>query len=376
MPDPSVNTPVDGDGLSTSEVHESARAAAAFLQMDVRIENGWLHADDLDLLRRSIEQRLSSCAPDTEEYTEGRAHLVAIHAAQCAQVDANLARKLAGLSEIRQGLEDLHDLPPDDLLATTPAQICRSLSFGRVMISTVRGSVWTPRHVHVEYARDRDAIEFEEFVSDARIPLAQAPLETQVVRHRTATLVESAEFDRRTFKKIVRAAKSRSYLAAPIVIEGRAAGVLHADRPLDGTELDSDDLTLLEAFAEGLSLTFEIAALTQRWQSQIDWARAASLLDDSTDDAPGPAAVSRRSDSRTAGHTLQPESPLTEREREILEHIATGATNAQIARALYIAEDTVKSHIRRISKKLGTQSRAAAVAAFARQNGSTPLGRA
>lgn len=53
--------------------------------------------------------------------------------------------------------------------------------------------------------------------------------------------------------------------------------------------------------------------------------------------------------------------PLTEREREILQEMAYGLRNDQIARKLYIAEGTVKSHVHRILQKLGCEDRTQAV---------------
>jgi len=56
---------------------------------------------------------------------------------------------------------------------------------------------------------------------------------------------------------------------------------------------------------------------------------------------------------------------LSPREREILRHIARGASNKEIARALGIAETTVKIHVQHILRKLGLTSRvqAAVIAA-------------
>ncbi|HEX6363809.1 MAG TPA: response regulator, partial [Albitalea sp.] len=48
---------------------------------------------------------------------------------------------------------------------------------------------------------------------------------------------------------------------------------------------------------------------------------------------------------------------LTEREREILEHLARGQSNKSIARALDISHDTVKLHVRHILSKLNLSSR-------------------
>ena len=48
---------------------------------------------------------------------------------------------------------------------------------------------------------------------------------------------------------------------------------------------------------------------------------------------------------------------LTDREREILEHLSRGESNKAIARALQISPDTVKLHVRRILSKLNLTSR-------------------
>jgi DNA-binding NarL/FixJ family response regulator len=53
--------------------------------------------------------------------------------------------------------------------------------------------------------------------------------------------------------------------------------------------------------------------------------------------------------------------PLSDREREVLEHIALGKTNKEIAADLYIAGGTVKNHITNILGKLGVRDRTQAV---------------
>ncbi len=59
---------------------------------------------------------------------------------------------------------------------------------------------------------------------------------------------------------------------------------------------------------------------------------------------------------------------LTVREVEVLELLAQGHSNAEIATALYVSANTVKTHVRRVLTKLGASSRSAAVAR-AREHG-------
>jgi DNA-binding NarL/FixJ family response regulator len=76
---------------------------------------------------------------------------------------------------------------------------------------------------------------------------------------------------------------------------------------------------------------------------------------------PSPVASSRRLDG------------LTPREREVLESIARGLSNREIADAFVIEESTVKTHVKRILMKLGLRDRVQAVI-FAYENGLTRPG--
>jgi DNA-binding CsgD family transcriptional regulator len=68
-------------------------------------------------------------------------------------------------------------------------------------------------------------------------------------------------------------------------------------------------------------------------------------------------------------------SLLTAREEQVLELVTTGASNRQIASALFISEKTVSVHVSNILAKLGARSRTEA-AGIARQLGLTPASRA
>lgn len=57
----------------------------------------------------------------------------------------------------------------------------------------------------------------------------------------------------------------------------------------------------------------------------------------------------------------EPPAGLSPREREVLELIATGATNGEIAAALFLSPHTVKEHTSALYRKLGVRNRAEAV---------------
>lgn len=65
------------------------------------------------------------------------------------------------------------------------------------------------------------------------------------------------------------------------------------------------------------------------------------------------------------------QQPLTLREREVLALIALGLTNAEIGDELFVSTDTVKTHVRRLYRKLGVRNRTEA-AVLAREHQLSP----
>jgi len=113
--------------------------------------------------------------------------------------------------------------------------------------------------------------------------------------------------------------------------------------------VDSDGLAeaIVRVAAGESVLSPELSGtLVRAFQAQAP-ARIAVAVGGSPAAAPEPAPAQ-----------LPPAAPaISPREQEILGHIALGASNKEIARALGIAETTVKIHVQHILRKLGLSSR-------------------
>ncbi len=102
-------------------------------------------------------------------------------------------------------------------------------------------------------------------------------------------------------------------------------------------EISTDEVsTAIRAVADG--------------QSQISPSMAAKLLTEFK------AMIQRTDESK-----LLPAPRLTDRELEVLKLVATGKNNREIAKELFISENTVKNHVRNILEKLQLHSRMEAV---------------
>ncbi|QWF20542.1 response regulator transcription factor [Nocardioides sp. LMS-CY] len=122
-------------------------------------------------------------------------------------------------------------------------------------------------------------------------------------------------------------------------------------------DTDHEILRALEAGANGYLL--KDAPPAELWAAVRTAAAGGSTLP--------PAIAARILDTLRA-----PTARLTPRELEVLRSVATGKSNRDVARALFLSEGTVKSHLVQVFAKLDVRSRTAAVAR-ARQLGLVPL---
>lgn len=128
-----------------------------------------------------------------------------------------------------------------------------------------------------------------------------------------------------------------------------------------------DEQDLIEALKRGAQgyllkdlepeVLFSSVRGAARGEAPISGAMAAKILLEFRTPTPATASVTP---APSAGGAEKPH--LSERELEVLERVAGGATNREIAEELFISENTVKHHLKNILAKLQMQNRAQAAA--------------
>jgi DNA-binding CsgD family transcriptional regulator len=162
---------------------------------------------------------------------------------------------------------------------------------------------------------------------------------------------------------------SMHYLVAPVIAKSRVVALLHVSRRgEDGVTTSDGDV--LDAFASAYSLLHERMLNTERVQQQrTSIARAAARLTEEADRIAA-AAISfdfdddTRVESPTVAEDSALAATLSDRERQVFERLVLGASNAEIAEELVITVETVKTHVKRILRKIGAINRSEAIALY------------
>jgi DNA-binding CsgD family transcriptional regulator len=235
-------------------------------------------------------------------------------------------------------------------------ELCVSLGFDRAVLFNVEDEYLVAEAAW--FAGDPQwAAEFVAFArgTATRPKLDHMLLESEVVRRKRPLVVNDPATDPRTYKPLVRATRTQSYIAAPVMPGGQVIAMLHVDRYTSGGTVGEADAELLWTFAEGFGYAFERMRLLARLRRH-----AAELAQ--TGGMPMMTQPTLRSFAAAQQRVvLEPVSPLTAREVEVIQLVSAGATNNEIASALVISESTVKSHVKHILRKLGAANRAEAV---------------
>ncbi|MET8430707.1 LuxR C-terminal-related transcriptional regulator [Nocardia sp. NPDC004860] len=282
-------------------------------------------------------------------------------------VHADIARRLG---DVLARLE-MTPCSVAELVSTAP-RLIGDLGFDRAIISRIADGLWITQQVFVAddpvWAETINRVGQEE-----PQPLGPKLFETEIVRRRQPILVSDAQLVPRVHARIAKESLSRSYVAAPILSNGRVVGLIHGDRYLQGVDTDRTDRETLRTFAEALRLALSRAQLAEQLDSAAATLRLAAAesaraiaglhevhlnLSTGSGTGHGQAESHPRSTPRMA---VAVRERLTAREVQVLELMAQGRTNAAIAAELIISEGTAKQHVKHILRKLGAANRAEAV---------------
>jgi DNA-binding CsgD family transcriptional regulator/GAF domain-containing protein len=314
-----------------------------------------------------LEERIASLGTSPEVAEAVRA-LTELHERRDRAIDDQVRERLAVLARVHEALAQLRTMPTAEaMIAAAPRYACEACGFDRAVLFRVRGKELLAESFWVN--GDPEAAErLLAFSREHPAVLAAQVLETEMIRRRRPMAIQDVVGNPRVFQELGAAYDTHSYVAAPIMPEGRVIGFLHADHRLKPRRVDEFDRDALWAFAEGFGFAVERAQLTDRLRAQGQELRrllqrteavVAEYLDAEVElvSAGLDTAVATSAATAILPSEDSPVAGLSPREREVLALLGAGASNAHIAARLVISEDTAKSHVKRILRKLGAANR-------------------
>lgn len=247
------------------------------------------------------------------------------------------------------------------------AEAASVTGLNRVLISEIHGDDWTVVETYFSRGDGPDAGAL------ATTPLTQGSPEKRAAYTRTAVMA-LPDWQRGQDNTVdlsgVSSLGSAGYVVAPIPVSTGVVGLIHATRA-DGREPGFAERNLLEAFACSFGLLFERALMSERLSAQ-----KRLILDRLEEETREVELISSVGVAFGERHAARPDplsdtmipmdlglglDELTAREREVFQLLSEGRSNIEIAEELVISIFTVKSHVKKILRKLGAANRSEAV---------------
>ncbi|MGB3351872.1 MAG: LuxR C-terminal-related transcriptional regulator [Mycobacterium sp.] len=266
------------------------------------------------------------------------------------------------------------------VLKSAAEQACKASGMDRAMVFRLDDGHLLAMSTHF-VGRDEWAAECQARAEHIPIHMVPGVLETEIVRRRLPALVSDPLQDPQAYQPIVGMIRTPGYVASPILVNGQIAATLHLDVYDSARNMDTFDRDIAADLAASIGHALERTVTLQQLMRQRE------ILDDlarqteahirvlsGTGGLPRRlfAELSARPEPRfgasvstdPATHSTRLVRSLTRREAEVLQLMSTGATNADIASSLVVAEGTIKTHVKRILRKLNAGNRGQAVAHY------------
>ena len=273
-------------------------------------------------------------------------------------------RRTATMRSLPASLRRLIGVDDRTMARALCGELVSTAGFGRAVFSGVCDGALRPTHGATATG---DGVESMEFVEDLRVEVAEDSIER--------ACITTAGGPRRAGSVDPRMAKllaTHAYVVVPIMMASSATAVVHV-APAAPLDIDDDDLECLGAYQGAASAAFsrdvwsDIAiahhAAVRRAAETIVEDASRVTADDFDIGAEVPSEVHP---PPLAGPAVnhQIESCLTSREIEVMRLIAQGLSNAEIADRLFIGIETVKSHVKKVLRKIGAVNRSEAISLY------------
>jgi LuxR family transcriptional regulator, regulator of acetate metabolism len=278
------------------------------------------------------------------------------------------AAALVGVSRALRRLCRAASLPA--LFDEAARALCEEVDFARAAVFSFRDHALQLQSVHAD-----DELQYGERV---RRRLGEEPVrlgpwlhESEVLRRRSPLLVDDVAADSHALATLP---GTSSYVLAPVTCQDEPVALMHADHGPAGRAVTPFDRATLWAFAVGFGYALERGTLEERVRRHSEQvlalarsteANVEQLLGTGIEELPAPLGR-----IAAEGACSVPErqrlAMLTPREQEVLAMLAEGETNARIAQRLVVSEDTVKTHVKHILRKLGVRNRSQAASRYLR----------
>lgn len=269
---------------------------------------------------------------------------------------------------LRQLTKALERLVPaetiDDLRRSVCVELTSTLGYGIATYSIIDEQSWTVVHVQSHSGTYSDL--------PLRFEWTRSPTEHEALVEKDIMIARNEPTVPSDLSHLL---GGDSYLVAPVSTSTHTIGLLHCASPnLD--ILDFVELDIIRMFASVIALLHERDdAIETRIGQRTEVERAAQLLlslsTGLSDDVP---AIEPTDDEFVEVMAYPPNRPsqlekeLTAREREVFRLLVSGASNQDIADRLVISLETVKSHVKRVLRKIGAVNRAEAASLYLQQH--------
>ncbi|MFI6953392.1 LuxR C-terminal-related transcriptional regulator [Nocardia sp. NPDC050408] len=273
------------------------------------------------------------------------------------------------------------DLPPAELLQRAVAVSCMATGLSRSMVFRVSGGYLHVAGTHF-VGHDEWAADCHLSIVDTPADLSPGLLETEMLRRKLPALMTDTLHDPNAFKPIVERIRTPGYVAVPIVVMGEVVATLHLDAYFNERQVDGVDRDVASTFAESLAWALERSIAIDQLRRQRSALRdLVDRVDDGIEIATGAPTLFTHRTGTVPSVGATPDgielpnrliSSLSRREVEVLQLMTSGATNAEIAQRLVLAEGTVKTHVKRILRKLRASNRGQAAAIYLRYSIARP----